>query len=333
MVRPPLAPLVLLALLAGCVAPAATEEPAPEEPADAQEARASPADASAPAPAPANGTLVVLARRPDQTLLAGANVTVADQSRLTGADGLARFPDLAPGRVLVEARKEAHRTAQAEAEVVAGQETRVEVVLAAETGDQHAHEEGLFAHRDLYVFQGHFDCSLTYVIVTGDCALLVDNVTGQGGLGTPAGDQTQERHLIDFPLDRGWASLVVEMEWSANASTPATGGDMQLALEPAEAPADGHAVKYARVVGPSPLRIEMAPGVQHATATAEGDMPNPQGGEVIRSRVFVTGAGHNAGGAGFLGVGAAHNQDFRLYVSIFYEEPAPEGYTALGGGA
>lgn len=315
--RAPLAALTLavLVLVAGCVAP----EDAPK--AD----DLAPASLTASAP-PANGTLLVRALMPDRAPLPGVTILVANVTATTDAGGVARLADLPVGRHALEARKEAHRTAQAEVDVQGNATTEVEVILAALGEDQHAHEGGLFAHRDLYVFEGHFDCSATYVIITGDCLVALDvaaNATGQR-----PGDATNERYVIDFPLDATWQTLIVEMAWTAKAPTPATGERMTLALEPAEAPADGHAAKYARAEGGSPLAVRLENGLRHATATAE-DMPDPKGGEVIRARAYVAGLAHDAGGAGYLGVGAAAKHEFRILVSIFYEEPAPEGYTAL----
>lgn len=324
--------LALVLAVDGCFGPEAppVDEPVPDETAAPEERLSTTTDRAGAAPQ--TGRLAVLARMPDLSPLAGVNVTVRNESRLTDAEGLARFEGLAAGMVNVEARKEAHRTAQLAVQIAAGQETRTEAVLAPAEGGQHAHETGLVAHRDLYAFEGRFDCSATYLIITGDCMLALDTAANATGLPQRPGEQTSERSLIDFPLDLTWTSLVVEMAWSAGVATPATGEGMTLALEPAEAPADGHAAKYARAIGGSPLRVELKAGAKHETATAE-DMPNPLGGEVIRARAYVMGVGHNPGGTDFLGVGAARDQKFTLYVSVFYGEPAPEGYTAVPGGA
>lgn len=326
-------PLVLLAMLAiaGCVSPASTltpgstpaEEPVPSAPTD---------PIAAPPTLASTGSLVVLVRMPDTTVLLGASVTVANETRLTGTDGIARFTNLTPGEHQIEAKKEAHRTAQLAAMIRAGEEARTEAVLPALEGDKHSHENGLFTHQDHYTFDGKFDCSATYVIITGDCFLLLDNASEQAGLPTRPGDATDERNIIDFPLDLTWTSLVVELIWTTTAPTPATGEGMTLAIEPAEAPADGHAAKYARTSGTSPLRLQLDANAKHESATAE-DMPNPLGGEVLRARAYVMGAAHKPGGTDFLGIGAAHGQSFKLYVTIFYGEAAPEGHTALEGGA
>lgn len=311
--------LLLAALLAGCAGappPVASETPEPAALVPATSANAT-------------GSLVVTTLFKDRSPLVGVNVSVGNASALSDAEGRARFDGLAPGAHNVTASKAAHRTAVAIAQVDAGRETALEVLLEADAGSQHSHERGLFAHRDLYRFEGRFDCSATYVIVTGDCLVLLQNVSEQAGLPPPP-NATSARNVVEFPLDATWAQLVVEMAWDAPAASVEQG--MTLALEPAQAPADGHAAKYAATEGASPLRIDLLPGVQHANATAK-DMPNPQGGEVLRARAFVEGLGHHAAGAPVLGVGVAKDQRFTLLVSVFYGERAPAGYSALARSA
>lgn len=273
----------------------------------------------------ATGALSVVALFADRTPLAGVNVTIDNASRVTDATGFARFEALAAGVHTLVATKAAHRAAQQQVTIVAGEDTATEVVLAAEDGGQHAHKVGFGAHTDLYVFDGHFDCTAVYVIIPGDCLIVVENVTHMAGLPDPASNATTEKNVIDFALDQNWTALVVEMTW--DEPSPQTADGMTLALEPAEAPADGHSAKYARVDGVSPLRIDLVPGAKHASATEE-DMPNADGGEVLRARAFVRGHLHNPGGTDFLGVGLAKDFKFKLYASVFYGEPMPEGYSA-----
>lgn len=331
-VRPGAVLLAALLALAGCVAPDdATDDPDPAPPTDALDAARGADEAAARFPAEASpsnatGSLVVLARFTDLAPLAGVNVTVAGESRPTDAEGAARFDAVPAGFHTVRATKEAHRAAQAGVEVRAGAESRVEVVLDAAEGGSHSHEKGFGAHKDTYRFDGRFDCSATYVIITGDCLIVIENVTRTAGVPNPASNATSERHIIDFPLDLGWSALVVEVAWVE--PSPPTSDGMTVALEPTEAPADGHAAKYASADGTSPLRIQLDPGVTHETATGT-DMPNPLGGEVLRARAFVRGYAHHPGGAPVLGVGAATGFTFELVATVFYGDPAPEGYSAV----
>jgi len=310
--------LCAVVALAGCLGATRIEESALSED-----------DHGVPPPTVQNdtGRVVVLALFTDRSPLPGVLVETGNLSATTDAEGVARLALPAGFHTLV-ATKAAHRGAQAGIDVAPGAETTVEMVLASAEGGSHAHRAGFGAHHDTYRFEGHFDCSLTAVVLTGDCLLLVTNATERAGAPDPVSGATRERHVIDFPLDLTWSHLIVEMTWRADPSTPATGEGMSLALEPAEAPTHGYAPKYARAAGGSPLRIDLFPGEAHASATAD-DKPNPLGGEVIRARAFVLGAGHNAGGQGYLGVSAARDHAFELVVTVFYGERAPEGYSGL----
>lgn len=303
--------LAVLLALAGCIRPGSEAPPEEDLVAAAFDSQAPAAAASAPT----TGSLLVTAVFSDRTPLAGVKLELGNVSRSTDGAGVARFEELEPGTYTLVATKAAHRAAQQQVTIEAGSEAAAEVVLAAEEGGQHAHAVGFEDHEDVYVFEGHFDCTATYVIITGDCMILVENVSSTTGLPDPASGTTSEKNIIDFPLDVNWSLLVVEMAWEE--PTPPTAEGMTLALEPAEAPADGHAAKYARAAGGSPLRIELRPGEKHETATAE-DMPNPLGGEVLRARAFLKGYAHNPAGTTFLGVGAAQGFQFTLTVTVTY---------------
>lgn len=298
--------------LAGCVRP---EEGAPEDVDTTSTDAFSQVPAAAIAAEPTTGSLVVTAVFADRTPLGGVKLEVANDTRTTDATGVARFDALPVGSHTLLATKTAHRDAQQQVEIHAGAEVTIEVVLAAEEGGQHAHAVGFEAHEDVYTFEGHYDCTAIYLIIPGDCFIVIENATSAAGLPDPVSGTTTERNVIDFPLDVDWSLLVVEMAWEE--PDPPTADGMTLALEPAEAPADGHAAKYARAAGGSPLRITLEPGVKHETAT-EQDMPNPLGGEVIRARAFVKGHAHNPGGTDFLGVGVAKDFTFTLTVRVAY---------------
>lgn len=319
-------PLLLVALLVapltGCVGS--------EDPLDAAAldpvASEGPAPAAEASTAAGFGSLRVFAHLPDRSPLANVSVEVANRTALTGVDGLARFADLPIGFYEVNATKEGHRAARVGVQVTSGAEAYTEAALSVAAA---AAPAAPVAHADapeVYEFEGYFECSATYLIVTGDCLTLVDNVTSQAGAPVSPGESSNTLNAFEFPLDLGWKSAVLELEWAQTATSTTDG--MSIALEPTEAPADGHAARYARVQGQSVLRLELHAGEKHETATAD-DMPNPLGGEIVRARVFQLGEFHNPGGTPFLGVGAALGQRFTLYVSVFYGERAADDYSAL----
>jgi len=331
-----LVPVLLVLALAGC-----TDQ---ETPTDDLTVQAPPADEG-----DATGSLLVVVVTPDLKPIEGAVVHVDNLELSTDRTGSARAAGLAPGSRVIEVDKPGFRPARQGIDIVAGEETRSEVKLlpspAGGTGPQEeapptdgdgTPEPQVF--QEVFHYQGYFDCSATYLIITGDCLLVADvAVDGAFGAvnGTPPvrpGDATSEEFVLEFPLDFDWRTVVAEMHWNA---TTLAGERMTFALEPAEAPEDGHAAKYGRAEGGSPLLVRLEPGVPHenATASADGeepDMPNVQGGEVLRTRSYVQGEFHRPGGTEFLGVGAAVNQKFDVYVTVFYGGPAPAGYT-IGG--
>lgn len=329
--RAPAAVALLLAALAlaGCEDDAA---PAKDDP------------AIGPAP-PATGSLRVVVVTPDLHPIAGALVRLAHLNASTDGTGAIRLDGLAAGPYVLHVQKPGFRDATQGVEVVANQavEARVKLLPAPATsgpgatvapataGDATAYEE-------TFHLQGYFDCSATYLIITGDCMLVldtaVDAVFGAANETPPArpGDATREEFVLEFPLDHGWRTVVAEMHWE---TTTLAGERMTFAVEPAQAPADGHAAKYARAEGGSPLVVRLEPGVPHenATASADGeepDMPNALGGEVLRTRSYVQGEFHRPGGTTFLGAGAAYQQKFDVYVTVFYGEAAPIGHALQG---
>lgn len=266
--------------------------------------------------------------------LAGAQVAVAtDRVGVTDAQGKALLDGIPAGEHVVVVSLEGYRTGTAGARIEAGRVTTLEVKLQVGEAVQPP-PSNQTRPNEVFRLTGYFDCSATYIIITGDCATIVDNVTATGGQGTPAGDLTDEQFLLDFPVDYGWRSVVGEMFWQANG--PANGQDMTFALEPTEFNSSGHAPKFARSEGASPLRWVVHAGEPHDTATAtfegaEPDMPNPNGGEVLRTRSYVAGQLlHRPAGTTFLGVGVALQQKFEVVVTVFYAERAAEDYTVQG---
>jgi hypothetical protein len=328
--------LLALALFAGCVdlvAPLAEDDllgaRSGSNGPDASREGAAPGGSAVARAAAGDLRLFVHAR--DLAPIANATVTVDNRTATTGADGIAKLRGLPVGLQEARVEKPGYRAARLGVEIHEGVEAYAEATLALDEGLGMVAEGAHDGHVDARVvleYEGYFDCSATYVIITGDCLTVVQNVTSSAGAPVQPGDSTNEANAFDFPLDLGWKSAVLELEWT-QATTSVSSG-MSISVEPTEAPADGHAARYARVEGESILRMQLDAGVKHETATAD-DMPNPLGGELVRARVFLLGEADNPGGTDFLGVGASLGQRFTLYVTVFYDEVAPASYTIKGG--
>lgn len=322
--------VVAALLLAGCAQPPLLDS-APDDAPPTEDGGSAPTTATR-----ATGALDVYVLDPALHPLAGANVTLTDnRTRTTDDGGLARFDDVPAGTMGLTARLDGYRPAISSAAIAADERTELQVkLLPSETAA--APVETNETYRQTFHFRGYFECSATYFIITGDCMLLIDTVTEAAGFGTPAGNTTAEEYKLDFPLDHGWTSIVGEMHWTANR--PASGEQMTFALEPTEYNATGHAPKYARDEGTSPLRWVVHNGEPHPTATASADgdepeQPNEAGGEVVRTRSYVAGQFlHRPAGTNFLGLGAAVNHEFEVVVTVFYGERAPDDFTVAQDG-
>lgn len=334
----PLLALLVASTLAGCLGDQADPEPASTPNGLAGIVNGTD-DAPEDGDPATTGTVRIEVVNPSLEPIAGAKVAVAGRTGLTGDDGFATLDRVRQGTHNLSANKDGYREAIAEVTVIPGDTATTRVKLLPEflaPATPPPPENQSYARE--YDFAGVFECSLVYLIIPGDCLTIVDytldqpcqqpDVPDAACTDVRPGDATDEQNAFDFPLDRGWETVIVEQVW-----TPIIPGTkMQVALEPAEYDEQGHAPKYARVYGENPLYIRLENGVVHETAEASVEgadpgMPNPAGGEVITSRSFIIGEGHNAGGLGFLGVGFAYGQRFDVYVTVFYGEPAPEGFT------
>lgn len=295
-----LATVLALAALAGCLGvvggpstedaePAASEEPAGE----------------------ATASLVVEVTDPALVPLEGANVTLdtaegTHQAR-TGPDGTARLTDLPEGRALVTVDAAGHRGRELAADLDANQTHRRSVVLHPTP------DEDPFVQR--FEFNGFFECSASYLIVTGDCLAAPRAVSEQ--VGGPGFNATNSRYTFPFQIHPGWTSIAIEQTW--DDPTVGTGSTMRLNLEPRHPNAtEGHSPQYAEADGTSPIRVTVENEQAHANATDE--MVVPEEGAWLRTRTFHLGLAetHNPAGTDFLGTGVALQQHFTVVVEVRY---------------
>lgn len=261
----------------------------------------------------------------DATLkaIAGASVAHGETGKVarTDAQGAFAFSGLEPGTHTLSAEADGFHGAALRATLAAGDAWepvfRLEPVIRPVPYDER------------FELAGFFECSATYLIVAGDCFAAADFVADALGLPRP-GNATNEKFAFEIPVAPGWESIVVEERWD-----PGAGGldpKLSLLVERLEFDEEGHGVSYAETGGESPLRLDIRRGEVHATAQSQ-ELRISDDGETIRVRSFVEGELHRPGGTGFLGVGAAFQQRFTIYVTVFYLAPAPDGFAIVGGGA
>ncbi len=162
-------------------------------------------------------------------------------------------------------------------------------------------------------FAGYFQCAFEALIIPGSCDIVLDMAnqsvmddqsTFQSGLG---------------PL---WSTAVVDLDFD-----PQPGLDgLRLTLR-ARNDADqlGSYEEYGKFHGPESFSFRIEPG----QVLPEGDRPIPANATSLQLDVYPQGHLWHPGGVPVLGVGAAQNVQFDLYVTTFYVEPAPAGFTLL----
>jgi hypothetical protein len=234
------------------------------------------------------------------TLITSATTRTATSNVL----GIARFTDVPPGNVTVRVEAPGHLPAERALTLAPGQTGTIEVQMQ---------RAGPVTWVEELEFEGFFECAATYLIITGDCFVLLD------ALGAPdAVNPTNEDYVYVFSVRPGWTLLRITQSWDEPEFS--LGSMMRVNLESTDEDSIEHNERYGRAEGETPIVLEILPGVRHETASNDEMVLPPEGGEV-RTRSFHLGLKdlHNAGDQGFLGVGVAYQQRFRVDIEIHYE--------------
>ncbi|MBI2078784.1 MAG: carboxypeptidase regulatory-like domain-containing protein [Euryarchaeota archaeon] len=281
-------------------------------------------------PEPRRGSIVGVAVDEERLPVSNVSITVDDvPAATTDAGGSFVLRDLVEGRHVLAAAHPEYEPFAKETIVLGELEVDVEVVLVK-----------LPAFRPynftLPAMRGHYDCAAEYVIITGDCGILYENITCT--VSTCQSDPvTTEKYEFEFDVPARWDTIVGELVWEESNTNLVEG--MRLYLENANVSAQGgHGKKAARVDGsenPLSLRYERGvayPGAENYEGTSTPAFVPAEGGRE-QFRVFPLGNGWEttrtfcSGGRCLLGVGAAVDLSFTLYVTIFVNEPAPAGFS------
>jgi hypothetical protein len=283
--------LVLAALLAGC---GAKDAPTTAPPAAA-------ADRMRVAGLVESDTLVPLGNA--TVAIVGLNLTVQ-----TDDVGGFAFPPLEPRVYSVEARLAGYRSTV----LVARPETNpgsLDFVLQRALAS--------VPRQDQFHYRGLLDCGYEALILAGSC---------DQGTGT-LGNQTR----FDFPLAVGWRTTVVDVLFDPKAN-PGLDGLRLVVRGQGQADKLDSYEQYGRFHDSSPFTARLEPGTTYpdGTAPVTGNITRflldvyPQGQLYHQACVPDSPAGK---GQCALGAGFGANIQFDLYVTVFYVNPAPEGFT------
>lgn len=137
------------------------------------------------------------------------------------------------------------------------------------------------------------------------------------------GVQTGSAVEFVVPVAPGVESIVFELDWEA--TLPITSLLFEAFCDDVPRGVGGSVLDrehpcFHEVTGSGPLRVRVdAPGWSGGAYDPVGDWS---------TRVFGDAGSPGASETG-IGIGAAWDQPYRVYVSVFYHAPAPDGYTAI----
>ncbi len=172
-------------------------------------------------------------------------------------------------------------------------------------------EDGPVPFQHQFPFDGYIECALEALIITPSCDTILTE--------TPVDQVFEDDSVFEIELEDAWNTVVLDVHFDAD-DHPGLAGLRASVYAPN---ADAEVFSYERITqawdsGPFTLRID--------PATDYGDaVPSPDGAGGLRFEFF--GHGHEPDGNPLLGVGATQALSFQVIATVFYHEPAPEGWS------
>lgn len=295
---------LLVSLLAGCATPAETTDTV--------------TTSGGPGGGTPVGDMVITGLVESAALvpLAHANVSIepANLRLRTDANGRFTSPGLASGVYIVSASMPGYLTKTLAARPEA---TSLQFILprAAPTVPYNV---------TLPPMHGVFECASDQLIGSGPC----DLYPRAGGA-----EVFHNESSLLFRTDLAWKTLVLDLVFDPEANPGLEG--MRFALRGQNSTAgSGTYEQYGRFTGTQSFTSRVEPGGNYTDGTG----PVPANVTDFQVDVYPLGRAYHDvchpdlpdhPAACFTGIGAGVNVRFDLYVTIFYVEPAPEGFTLL----
>ncbi|MEA3136416.1 MAG: hypothetical protein QOJ26_135 [Thermoplasmata archaeon] len=307
MLRPALLGLLfLLATLAGC-----SSGGTPSTGAEAGGTTAAPIAAG-------DGRLCIVAVDDAIRPIAGANVTVklsdgSSRSAVSDESGKACI-DLAPGSYIVEVRHihQTYETAQTSAEVEAGKEAVVKVLM-----------KRLFAQEPYHVtqkFDGFLQCA--WAVEGAASSTCVNDYTHFVGLGytCPECEHFFDNRGTTYPLDAGWQTQVYEVTWEPSAQ--GTSPEMRITVSHFPRPASHW---YCSGTGATPILLRIELGEVCDDQQSEPTLQPPEG--ELNTTLFMAAKAPDGQPVAF-----AASQRFTVFMNFFYFGKPPPDWSFIQGG-
>jgi Carboxypeptidase regulatory-like domain len=261
-------------------------------------------------------TMAIVGLVQDEALqpIAGANVTLRllDRATVTDTTGGFRFDNLSISAYLVDVNATGFEPASLTAEPAIGQNSSLSFILLQQTS--------LRPRATVEHLEGVYQCGFEALIIPGSCDVLLEEA------GQSAFDDTS---TFQIGLDRRWQSVAVDVDFDLSANPGLEGLRLTVrGINDADKWNDYQ--EYGHFSGAEPFTA-----IVDVNGTYEdGDAAVPGNLTALELVVYPQGYGWHATcdvdeRSCALGVGAGIDIQFDLYVTVFYNQRAPEGYTLL----
>ncbi len=267
----------------------------------------------------------------------GANVTLSETNETvrTASDGSYAFSQVSPGTYTVVFRADGFVSTSEEVSVQASEVSTVDVLLT------HLQSQAPFTQG--FELAGFFECGIEvgwnvsaapppadyFYFGVAVCAYpnsIMEDLTGSG-------NATNDKFAHLFELEPPINTLVYEMSWDASTQF-SQWMTTRVEVEGFANTANG---TFFRVQGPSPIQVRLDKAdfeetndvYQQACEEGNDDYCGYSfwdSGWPLQTRVFPAWQCASESGGGCV----AAQQEFTHYITAFYNEEAPEGYTVLG---
>ncbi len=271
-------------------------------------------------PTAAPGSMVITGLVESNALvpLAGANVTIPELGlrQATDASGRFAFPGLATSVYTVAAE---HAGFAVQTKTARPEVTSLQFILGRAAPTQPYNVT-------LPPLHGVFECASETVILSGACDIVLQDY------GHTAVFHNQSAFL--FQTDLAWKTIVIDLVFDS-ANNPGVDGMRETLRGQNSTATLGTYDQYGRFFGPTSFSQRIEPGMTYQ----DGDRPVPANVTAFRLDLYPQGHEYHEvchpdlptrPAECFLGAGAAVNLRFDVYISIFYVDPAPVGFTLIG---
>lgn len=297
--------VIVIALLAGCAAPA-------------EGARAGSVEAPPPEFDATTGAISGVVSDDEARPIVGAQVgiqgDVHEQATVTDVTGKYTLSSVPPGKYQLFAQHLGYQATVRAVEVREGEVAEVRLVLVAIDV-----REG---HSQIWFKPGYFECSWTGVGGTGPCFF---PFVGQNSY-VPVDPWTNNKRQFDYLVGEGVMTVTNELDW--RQSSYGTSEKLSVFLSYTTRTTSHW---YCRSEGKQPVLLRWERGdldaKQGECVTGPSALPSaepkviPMKGQNLTSRVNV--------GSGTYGPAIAFQQSFDIHFGVFYWVAAPEDFTAL----